>query len=60
MSSTALPQGPGHAGVGLPHRDHCVAGVGFSHWTAPPEVSDYMVAAFTPDSSYLDTMPTDF
>jgi hypothetical protein len=23
-------------------------------------VSDYMVAAFTPDSSFLDTMPTDF
>jgi hypothetical protein len=23
-------------------------------------VSDYMAAAFTPDSSYLDTVPTDF
>jgi MFS family permease len=36
MSSTALPQGHGHAGVGLLHRDRCVAGVGFSRWTVPP------------------------
>jgi MFS family permease len=36
MSSTALPQGPGHAGVGLLHRDRSVAGVGFSRWTVPP------------------------
>jgi MFS family permease len=36
MSSTALPQGRGHAGVGLLHRDRSVAGVGFSRWTVPP------------------------
>jgi MFS family permease len=36
MSSTALPQGHGHAGVGLLHRDRSVAGVGFSRWTVPP------------------------